>query len=133
MKSALEVVQDQLAAYNARDVEALLATYAADAEQFALHGERLAKGHAQMRARFLERFSEPDLHARLLSRTAMGPVVVDFERITRNFAQGRGTVEMLCIYEVAEGLIRKASFAVGETTIEARAAEHPGAAPASNA
>jgi len=43
----LEVVQLQLAAYNAKDVDALLATYAADAEQYTLHGERLAKGLIQ--------------------------------------------------------------------------------------
>jgi putative hydrolase of HD superfamily len=110
----LEVVQVQLAAYNAKDVDALLATYAADAEQFTLHGERLAKGHEEMRARFLTRFSEPDLHARLLSRTVMDKVVVDVELITRNFPEGVGTLEMLCIYEVANGLIQKVSFAMGK-------------------
>ena len=36
--SPAEVVQRQLDAYNARDVEALLATYAPDATQHALHG-----------------------------------------------------------------------------------------------
>jgi hypothetical protein len=63
----LAVVQAQLDAYNAKDIDALLATYAPDAEQYVLHGERLAQGHAQMRERFLARFAEPDLHARLLS------------------------------------------------------------------
>ena len=67
-----------------------------------------------MRARFLIRFAEPDLHARLLSRTVMGNVVVDLELITRNFPEGVGTVEMLCIYEVADGLIQKVSFVMGE-------------------
>lgn len=67
-----------------------------------------------MRSRFLTRFSEPDLQARLLSRTVMGNLVVDFELITRNFPEGRGTVEMQCVYEVADGRIRTASFALGE-------------------
>jgi putative hydrolase of HD superfamily len=110
----LEVIQAQLAAYNDKDIDALLATYAAEAEQFTLHGERLAKGHEEMRARFLTRFAEPDLHARLLSRMVMGNVVVDLELITRNFPEGVGTLEMLCIYEVANGLIQKVSFAMGE-------------------
>jgi hypothetical protein len=43
----------------------------------------------------------------------MGPVVVDLERITRNFPEGRGALEMICVYEVADGLIVKASFAAG--------------------
>lgn len=108
------VLQAQLDAYNARDIEALLATYAADAQQHVLHGERLAHGHAEMRPRFLARFAEPDLHARLLSRTVMGGVVVDLELITRNFPEGLGTLEMLCVYEVAQGRIQRASFAQGE-------------------
>lgn len=114
----LEVIQTQLAAYNAKDIDALLATYAADAEQFTLHGARLAKGHEEMRARFLIRFAEPDLYARLLSRTIMDNVVVDLELITRNFPEGVGTLEMLCIYEVTNGLIQKVSFAMGEKRLD---------------
>ncbi len=67
-----------------------------------------------MRPRFLSPFAEPDLHARLLSRTVMANVVVDLELITRNFPEGLGTIEMLCVYEVVEGRIQKASFAAGE-------------------
>ena len=117
LKSAVSVVQAQLDAYNARDIDALLAAYAPDSEQFTLHGERLAKGHGEIRPRFLSRFTEPDLHARLLSRTVMAHVVVDFELITRNFPEGRGTIEMLCVYEVVGGRIQKASFATGEKKI----------------
>ena len=87
--------------------------FAPDAEQYVLHGERLAQGHAQMRERFLARFAEPDLHARLLSRTVVGAMVVDCELITRNFPEGLGTVEMLCVYEVVNGRIQRASFATG--------------------
>jgi hypothetical protein len=125
MRSPLATVQAQLDAYNAKDIDALLASYAPDAQQFTLHGDLLAQGHEQMRGRFLTRFAEPDLHARLLSRTVMGAMVVDLERITRNFPEGRGTVEMLCIYEVRDGLIHKASFALGESSLDG-AAGQPG-------
>ncbi|WP_069106519.1 nuclear transport factor 2 family protein [Acidovorax sp. RAC01] len=113
-QSPQAVVHAQLDAYNAKDIDALLATYAPDAEQYTLHGERLAQGHAQLRERFLTRFAEPDLHARLLSRTVLGSTAVDAELITRNFPEGPGTVEMLCIYEVVEGRIWRASFAIGQ-------------------
>lgn len=113
-RSALAVVQAQLDAYNAKDIDALLATYAPNAEQYVLHGELLARGHEQMRARFLARFAEPDLHARLLLRIVIGNVVADLELIERTFPEGPGTIEMLCLYEVADGRIRKASFATGE-------------------
>jgi hypothetical protein len=112
------VIQRQLEAYNRKDIDALLATYAPDAEQYVLHGDRLAKGHAQLRQRMLARFAEPNLHARLLSRTVMGAVVVDLEEVTRNFPEGNGRMEMLCVYEVVEGRIARASFALGTPTLE---------------
>ncbi len=115
--AALSIVQAQLDAYNAKDVEALLQTYAPDAEQFTLHGALLAQGHTELRARFLTRFSEPDLYAKLVSRTVVGNVVTDTELITRNFPEGLGTLEMLCVYEVINGRIQRASFAVGEKTL----------------
>ncbi len=116
--SPLAVVQAQLDAYNAKNIDALLATYAEDAQQFVLHGERLSQGHAEMRPRFLARFAEPDLHARLLSRTVVANVVVDCELITRNFPEGLGTLEMLCVYEVSNGRIQRASFATGEKRLQ---------------
>ena len=108
------IVQQQVDAYNARDLDAWLATYAPDAMQFELHGGLLASGHAEMRARMAVRFAEPDLHAQLLSRIVMGQIVTDYELITRNFPEGKGTLEMLCIYEIAGDAIAKATFALGE-------------------
>jgi len=113
MMSPIAVVEAQLAAFNARDLDALMATYAPDAQQFALHGDMLAQGHDALRARYAIRFAEPDLHARLISRTAIGNMVVDAEIITRNFPEGVGTLEMLCVYEVNDGRIVRASFAPG--------------------
>lgn len=117
MATSEQIVQQQLDCYNAKNIDAWLATYAEDAQQFELHGAVIASGHREMRARMLSRFAEPDLYAKLLSRTAMGNIVVDHELITRNFPEGRGTIEMLCVYEVVENHIKKASFALGEKII----------------
>jgi len=107
------VVQRQLDAYNRKDVDALLSTYAVDAEQFQLHGPRLAVGHAEMRQRFAARFDEPDLRADLIERVVMGRIVVDRERVVRNFPEGLGWMEMLCIYEIDGDRIQRATFAFG--------------------
>ena len=48
IESPTEVIQRQLNAYNAKDVEAWLSTYAVDAEQYTLHGKLLAQGHKEM-------------------------------------------------------------------------------------
>jgi putative hydrolase of HD superfamily len=114
------VVQAQLDAFNARDIDALMATYAADAQQFTLHGPLLAEGIEQIRPRYLARFLEPDLHARLVTRSVVGNIVTDVEVVTRNFPEGLGAVDMLCIYEVVDGRIARASFATGLPTLNTR-------------
>jgi len=112
------LIQKQFDAYNAKDVESWLNTYSHDAKQFLLHGECLASGHDQIRKRIIERFKEPDLFAQLLSRTVMDNCVVDLELITRNFPEGKGTVEMLCIYQVENDLIQAASFMMGKKKLD---------------
>jgi putative hydrolase of HD superfamily len=111
------VVQRQLEAFNARDLDAWLATYAEDARQFEHPATLLASGHAEIRARSASRFAEPELHARLMRRSVMGPVVIDHEQVTRRFPEGPGLIEMVCVYEVRGGRIQSASFVLGEKTL----------------
>lgn len=108
------IVQRQLDAYNNKDIDAWLNTYAKDAKQLSLQGECLATGHEEMRRRMVVRFEEPDLHARLLNRVVMENVVVDHEVVTRNFPEGKGEMEMLCVYQIENGLISTASFSLGQ-------------------
>ncbi len=114
------VVQRQLDAYNAHNLEALLATYAADAQQFAHPNQLLASGHAQLHERFTLRFTEPNLHAKLVNRIVMGNTVIDHELITRTFPEGPGTLEIVAIYEVQNGKIAKATFITGVKTLTAK-------------
>jgi hypothetical protein len=111
------VVQRQLDAYNARDIDALLATYASDAKQYELGGALLARGHDEMRPRFLLRFAEPDLHAHLVQRMVAGHLVIDHEIVTRNFPEGKGEILLVAIYEVREGKIQTQTVSFGEKTI----------------
>lgn len=112
--SSVAVVQAQLDAYNARDLDAWLNTYSEQAEQFLLHSGELAKGRDAIRARMVERFNDEQLHAHLNHRIAMENIVVDHEYVTRSSANGLETVEMICVYEVHSGKITKASFAFGQ-------------------
>lgn len=123
------VVQRQLDAYNAKDMEAWLSTYAPDARQYELGGKQLAEGHEEIRARTNPRFSEHNLHARLIRREVMGSVVIDHEDVTRTFPDGPGRIELVCVYVVERGLIRSASFAFGPQTLFS--SDHSGAAPRS--
>ncbi|HEY8025526.1 MAG TPA: nuclear transport factor 2 family protein [Burkholderiaceae bacterium] len=112
------IVQQQLDAYNAKDLDAWLATYAEDARQYEFPATLLTHGHEQIRARTAPRFQEPDLHARLLKRSVMGNVVIDHEHVTRNFPEGKGRIELVCIYRVEQGCIREASFIFGQKTLD---------------
>ena len=111
------VVQRQLDAYNGHDLDAWIATYAPDAQQFEHPAKLLASGADSIRVRGAARFAEPDLHARLIRRTIAGHVVIDHEVVTRNFDAGVGTVEMVCIYVVKGDRIQSASFVFGPTVM----------------
>lgn len=118
MPSPEQVVQAQLDAYNARDLDALLAYYAVDACMYAYPATLVAQGHAAIRARMTQRFAEPDLHARLLRRVVLGGVVIDDEIVTRNFPEGRGSMSMTMIYRVADGHIIDASVIAGTPVLD---------------
>src|SRR5476649_1431171 len=90
------VVQAQLDAYNAHDVDALIAIYADDAQQFQHPATLLAQGSAQIRARFASRFAAARPHARLVKRIAVG--------------------DLVAMYQVQDGRIAKAWFIFGAKT-----------------
>jgi hypothetical protein len=118
--SAESVVQRQLDAYNAKDVGALMAVYAEDAEQFEHPSKLLASGATEIRARFVERFKEPNLHAQLVKRIVSGNIVIDHEAVVRTFPEGSGKIELVAIYEVKNDRIAKAWFIPGEKTLDSK-------------
>ena len=111
--SPTAVVQRQLDAYNARDVDALVAIYADDARLYEHPATLVAQGTAALRARFTQRFTEPNLHATLLNRIVSGNRVIDHERVTRTFPEGPGEIELVMIYEVVDGRIAQAWSMIG--------------------
>jgi hypothetical protein len=111
------VVQRQLDAYNAKDLEALLAVYADDAEHYEHPHTLLARGTAELRPRFAARFQEPNLHATLVKRIVSGAKVFDHEKVTRTFPEGPGELEVVMIYEVRDGRIAKSWSVAGKKTV----------------
>jgi hypothetical protein len=113
-QDVVEVIQRQLAAYNQRNVDAWLATYAPDAVQRSSDGQLLAQGNEAIRARTAPRMQDPKLHAKLMQRCVMGEVVVDYEIVTRQLPEGLAEIEMVCFYVVRHGLIQSATFHIQE-------------------
>jgi len=113
-----EVVKRQLDAYNAKDIDAFMSCWAEDAQYFAFPSDLLAEGKQPIRERHVARFREPDLYGQLVSRMNVGDLVVDQEIVTRNFPEGRGRVDVIAIYEVADGRIAKAWFKMGKPVFD---------------
>jgi 3-hydroxyisobutyrate dehydrogenase len=104
------VVAEQLAAYNARDLERFMRCWHDDAI-FASHpGEVRFRGAAEIREHHRRRFEDPALKALLLSRTVVGNVIVDHEWVTLSSKCGPQHLEVVAIYTVADGRIVHASF-----------------------
>jgi hypothetical protein len=112
------IVQRQLEAFNARDIDALLSTYAEGAQLFEHPSKLLASGAVALRERFVARFQEANLRAVLLSRTVMGQTVVDFEEVFRTFPEGTGRIRLLMIYEVEGGRIARAWSIASEKVLD---------------
>lgn len=104
-----DLVQAQLDAYNAGDLEAFLHVFAEDAQLYRLgQDEPFAAGKEQLRSLYGKLFeNSPDLHSEVTTRTVIGNRVIDYERITGRNGQAEPWF-IVMIYEVEEGLIRRA-------------------------
>jgi uncharacterized protein (TIGR02246 family) len=110
------LVQKQLDAYNARDMEAFLATYADNAELFDFPAVPRTSGKEAMRKRYQTRFADTTLHAVIAKRIVMGDTVIDHERIQLTLPEGPGVMEAVAIYEVNGNQIAKVTFIRGKVT-----------------
>jgi putative hydrolase of HD superfamily len=109
--SPTQVVQAQVDAYNAHDIDALVACYADDARLTELDGKRPPiRGRAAIRKAFGFLASQPmAFHVEIVRRTATGPVVVDQERL-HGLPPGRHPPDAFAVYEVRAGLIAAVWF-----------------------
>jgi 3-hydroxyisobutyrate dehydrogenase len=104
------VIAEQLAAYNARDLDRFMGCWHEDAT-FGVHpGLVRFRGAAEIREHHRRRFEDPSLNAVLVSRTVVSDVVVDHEWVTLGARGGLRHFEVVAIYTVADGRIATASF-----------------------
>ncbi len=103
------LVQQQLNAYNAGNIEAFLEPYADDVELYNFPDKLLGRGKEIMRQQYGAIFKQfPNLHCEIKGRIANGNTVIDLESIS-----GLGQTESMkaiAIYEVKDGKIIKVYF-----------------------
>ncbi|AXT50539.1 hypothetical protein D1818_06730 [Aquimarina sp. BL5] len=101
------VVQKQLDAYNTRNIEAFLATYADQVKVYNYPNELTYKGKEKMKSIYAPFFDRtPDLHCEIKNRIVYGNKVIDEELVLIN---GR-EIKAVAIYEVENGKISKVTF-----------------------
>lgn len=104
-----DIVQRQLDAYNAHDLDAFTACFSDDVRLYRMpEPAPNTVGKVALRAFYAEhRFSIPSLRAELVNRTAFGDKVADHERI-----HGLSTkpIEMMAVYQMRDGAIVNAWF-----------------------
>ncbi len=105
------LAQQQLDAYNARDIEAFLAPYNEEVEIYNFPNELLYKGKATMRNNYATMFDNtPDLHCHLVNRIILGNTVIDQERVEA-FSGGQ-IIEAIAIYKIKDDKIAQVYFII---------------------
>jgi uncharacterized protein (TIGR02246 family) len=101
------IVQRQLNAYNARDIDAFMNTYAEDVELYTFPNKLLSKGKEAMRKNYEGMFKTvPNLYCQIVNRIVNGAIIIDKEKVRF----GKDFLEAVAIYEVANGKIKKVTF-----------------------
>ena len=102
-----EIVQRQLNAYNARDIDAFMNTYSDDIKLYNFPDQLSTEGKDAMREGYASFFSNtPDLHCEIKNRIVIGNKVIDEEYLTVN----GNHVSAVAVYEVENGKIVKVTF-----------------------
>lgn len=110
MRTPVECAQQQLDAYNNRDIDPFASVYAEDVQLIDLaSGSVFCSGRQALRDRYAALFLEhPSLHCELVNRIVCGTWVFDEERVTG--LTENSTVHATAIYEVSNGVIQRAWF-----------------------
>ncbi len=112
MSDATDVVDAQIEAYRAKDVEQFLSHYADDVSVVLFDSTPMFKDKAVMREQYGKLFADsPDLRVTIANRVAAGEFVVDEEHLTGFHFEGMPTeMTALSVYRVVEGKIARLLF-----------------------
>lgn len=108
----VQVIQDQVDAFNARDLERFLSFYHPDVVLEDGAGTVMMQGHEGMRDFYEPYFAHsPDLHADIPRRIHVGSWVIDEEDIQGAHAEGfPSEIHAAVIYQVVDGKIARAQL-----------------------
>jgi hypothetical protein len=108
----VDLIEQQVATYNARDLEGFVDCYAADARILDGSGTVMAEGHDGLRRMYALLFdNSPDLHAEITNRIHIGSWVIDDEHTTGFVLPGYPTeLRAVVVYHVVDGKIAQSQL-----------------------
>ena len=112
MSDPTEVVDAQVDAYFARDLERFVACYARDAVITNAAGDLLADGHAGIRRMYGDLFANsPQLAGRIVNRIVVGDFVADHEEVQGfNRPGSPDSIRAIAVYQVVAGKIGRVTL-----------------------
>ena len=107
--TTVQIIDQQLEAFNARDIDRYVSFYSPDAVVQDGIGNVMAQGLDAIRALYGQLFAQsPNLHVEILNRIHVGAWVIDEERTTGfNFEGFPSELHAPCVYRVENGCIVK--------------------------
>ena len=107
--TAARLAQEQLDAYNKRDIDAFILPYAEDVKVFEFPDKFMYQGRDEMYGLYGRMFARtPDLYCRLVNRLVMGNTVIDQEEVT--ISNDQAPVKAIAIYKIKEDKIAEVYF-----------------------
>jgi hypothetical protein len=104
-----KLAEDQLVAYNNRDIEAFLLPYSDSVKIFRFPNVLQYQGKETMRKQYGKMFEDlPDLHCELVNRMMMGNTVIDQESVV--FRKDQPKVHAIAIYKIRNNKIQEVYF-----------------------
>ena len=108
--SPADLIQAQLDAYNAQDLDRFCGFYTDDCVIADLNGALTQQGVAAVRERYAKAWAQfPQNNAIALSRIVLANTVIDHELVER--APGGERFEVAAIYTIRDGRIARVDFA----------------------
>ena len=107
----LELVEAQLEAYNARDIDRFCAVFSPQVVCYSLKDNKvLLEGMEAFRRNYQSLFADsPELHVRILNRMELGDFVIDHEEVSGRRGQ---TVKAIAVYKITGDRISHVWFAL---------------------
>lgn len=111
--TAEQLAQQQLDAYNNRNIEAFLLPYSDSVEVYFFPNQLQYKGKDNMRNQYKTMFERlTDLNCKLVNRMVMGNTVIDHEWVI--FDKNQPGVSAIAIYTIQNNKIQKVHFIRGQ-------------------